>query len=77
MKEPNDADLTRMGLLNSAFVHIIETSECTPIEAIIVLRIITNRLEKSFELSVMGDPLAGIVKENNNGSNLEPTSISK
>lgn len=71
MKEVNKTSLARMGKLNNSIVQSIGGSECTPIEVITVLRTITNRLDKAFELSVMGNPVSSIAERISDGSNVE------
>jgi hypothetical protein len=81
MNQVDEAALDRMGRLNNAVVDLIGGSDCSPVEAINVLRVITARLDESFELSVMGNPVARMAKklrekEKLDGSNVEEDSVS-
>ena len=78
MQEINDSSSTQMGNLNNAVIALIDASPCTTIEAITVLRLVTQRLDKAFEMSVMGSPVKTIAdkaKETEVGSNMEKDTI--
>ena len=68
MRESTDTSLSKMGELNNFLIALIDSSECTPIEVITVLRLITLRLDNAFELSVMGNPVSSIAEKVKNGS---------
>ena len=67
MQKESDTGLTNMAQLNNSIIALIDSSECTTIEVVTVLRTITLRLDKAFELSVMGNPMSSIAKRVNNG----------
>jgi len=67
MQKESDTGLANMAQLNNSIIALIDSSECTTIEVITVLRTITFRLDKAFELSVMGNPVSSIAKRVNNG----------
>ncbi len=72
MLKESDTSLSNMGKLNNSIIGLIDSSECSTIEVITVLRTITLRLDKAFELSVMGNPVSSIaetVKNKNDGNN--------
>lgn len=73
MKEVTDS--TQMGELNNSIIALIGDSECNVLEVIAVLRIITSRLEKAFELQVMGNPVAGLAERLKHGSDVEKDSL--
>ena len=45
----------KMGRLNNQIVELVDKSELTPLEAIVVLRQISNKLEQLFEISTRGE----------------------
>ena len=63
MQEVEKLGLTQMAELNNSVISLVDSSKCTVLEVIAVLRIITSRLDKSFELSVMGNPVSNIAAE--------------
>jgi len=62
MQRETETSLAGMGELNNSIIALIDGSGCSTIECITVLRNITGRLDKAFDLSVMGNPLASIAK---------------
>jgi hypothetical protein len=78
MQEIDDTASERMGNLNNAVVALIDTSTCTTLEVITVLRLIVQRLDKAFETSVMESPIKTIadkVDKVKDGSNVEKTGV--
>ena len=73
MREPEIT--AQMGELHNLIIALIDQSECNIFEIITILRLVTSRLEKSFELSVMGNPMASITESVKDGDNLEKTSL--
>ena len=54
MKEIPKTRKDKMGRLNNQIVELVDKSELTPLEAIVVLRTIANNLERLFEISTRG-----------------------
>lgn len=52
MKEIPKTRKDKMGWLNNRIVELVDKSELTPLEAIVVLRMVANRLEEIFQISV-------------------------
>jgi len=44
----------KMGRLNNQIVELIDKSELTPLEVIVVLRMVANHLEQLFHISTTG-----------------------
>lgn len=44
----------KMGRLNNQIVELVDKSELTPLEAIVVLRMVANMLEQLFAISTRG-----------------------
>ena len=63
MHEVNKTSLSRMGKLNNAVCELIGATDCNTIEVITVLKQIAFRLDKAFELSVMGNPIKSIAEK--------------
>jgi len=64
-----------MGELNNSIIAMVDQTDCSIVEVIIVLRLIALRLERAFELSVMGNPIASIAERVRHGDNLEKDSL--
>jgi len=79
VNNPSQPALDRMGRLNNAVAEAIAKSNCNVIEVMTVLKLIVLRVEKAFELSVMGNPVQQIAdklkKEAADGSNMEESSL--
>jgi len=69
MKELSETSNDRMGRLNNAMMTVIDESKATPVEVVMVLRLIVRRMEKAFELYVMRE------RGGKHGSNVEKTGI--
>ena len=54
MKEIPKTRKDKMGRFNNQVVELIDKSELTPLETIIVLRVVANKLEQLFEVSTRG-----------------------
>lgn len=54
MKHPTKASKDRMGLFNNAVVELIDKTDLTPVEVLLVLRLISSKIKHSFELSISG-----------------------
>ena len=54
MKEIPKTRKDRMGRLNNQIVELVDKSELTPPEVIIVLRAMANNLERLFDISTRG-----------------------
>jgi hypothetical protein len=80
MKDASISSQNRMAFLNNSVVKLIDVSECNPVEAIMVLRLIVNRLDDSFKLDVMGNQVTRLAenikkKEQAGDSRMEKTGI--
>jgi hypothetical protein len=67
MQRESETSLASMAELNNSVIALIDGSECTTVEAIMVLRAIAFRLDKAFEMAVMGNPVASIAKKVKDG----------
>ena len=54
MKEIPKTRKDKMGRLNNQIVELVNKAELTPLEAIVVLRQISGKLEELFEISTRG-----------------------
>uniref|UniRef100_A0A6M3LIG1 Uncharacterized protein n=1 Tax=viral metagenome TaxID=1070528 RepID=A0A6M3LIG1_9ZZZZ len=54
MKEIPKTRTDKMGRLNNQVVELVDKSDLTPLEAIVVLRMVANRLEQLFDVSTRG-----------------------
>lgn len=54
MKEVSKASLGRMGRLNNQIIGVVDKTDATPIEVIIVLHQLALTIERLFELSTKG-----------------------
>jgi len=67
MKEIPKTRKDKMGRLNNQIVELVDKSELTPLEAIVVLRMVAIRLEELFQISTSGGKI--------DGNNLEEASL--
>lgn len=55
MKEIPKTRKDKMGRLNNQIVELVDKSELTPPEAIVIIRMVANKLEQIFEISTRGE----------------------
>jgi len=67
MKEIPKTRKDKMGRLNNQIVELVDKSELTPLETIVVLRMVAIRLEELFQISTSGGKI--------DGNNLEEASL--